>query len=211
MKINEVFFSIQGESTYAGLPCVFVRCAGCNLRCSYCDTQYAYDEGSELGMGELLEKIESYGCSLVEITGGEPLLQEDTYKLVTHLLDRGYDVLVETNGSIDFTELDPRAVKIVDLKCPGSGNSGRVFWGNIIHLDPKDQVKFVIGDVRDYNWALQIIEKFALPSRVTVLLSPVFGVLEPALLAEWMLRDRIRARLQLQLHKMVWGAESRGV
>ncbi len=211
MKVVEVFHSIQGESIHAGLPCVFVRLSGCNLRCSYCDTQYAYDEGERMSLDEILLRVQRYDCPLVEITGGEPLLQEQTPQLTSQLAHKGYTVLVETNGTVDISGLDKRAIRIMDIKCPGSGCSDKTLWSNVELLRKTDEVKMVLCDERDYLWARGIIEKFNLLERTTVLLSPVHGRLEPAQLAAWILRDRLNVRLQLQLHKYIWNPETRGV
>ncbi len=210
MKVNEIFKSIQGESSYAGLPCSFIRTTGCNLRCSYCDTKYAFEVGEELSVEMILERIKDYKCDLVEITGGEPLLQKDIYSLTERLLEGGYRVLVETNGSIDIGRLDWRVVKILDLKCPDSGESHRMRWENLGKLKPHDEVKFVLSSRKDYDWAKGIIRKYHLEDRC-ILLSPVFSLLEPEKLASWILQDNLSARLQLQLHKYIWGPMRRGV
>lgn len=211
MKVNEIFFSIQGESTYAGLPCAFVRLAGCNLRCSYCDTTHAYDEGDEKTLDVVVEALTAYPTKLVEVTGGEPLLQPETPALLTALADRGKSVLIETNGSVSLEGIDPRVTAIMDVKCPGSGMSGRVMWENIGLLQPRDEVKFVLTDRTDYEWALEVIEKYRLSEKHKVHLSPAFGVLEPKRLASWILEDGLDARLQLQLHKYIWPDIERGV
>lgn len=211
MKVNEIFFSIQGESTYAGLPCAFVRLAGCNLRCSYCDTTHAYDEGDEKTLDVVVEALTAYPTKLVEVTGGEPLLQPETPALLTALADRGKSVLIETNGSVSLEGIDPRVTAIMDIKCPGSGMSGRVMWENIGLLQPRDEVKFVLTDRTDYEWALEVIEKYRLSEKHKVHLSPAFGVLEPKRLAGWILEDGLDARLQLQLHKYIWPDIERGV
>ncbi len=216
MKVNEIFFSIQGESSYAGFPCAFVRLTGCNLRCSYCDTQYAYDEGDERAIEHVITAVERMPTRLVEITGGEPLLQSETHSLVTTLADRGYKVLIETNGSIPIRGIDPRATVIMDIKCPGSGMSEHVLWDNLDVLTPKDEVKFVLTDRADYEWALDIIGKNRLVGKQAVHLSPAFGLLEPRQLASWMLESRAlkqnpNVRLQLQLHRYIWPSVERGV
>lgn len=211
MKVNEIFFSIQGESTYAGLPCAFVRLAGCNLRCSYCDTTHAYDEGDEKTLDVVVEALTAYPTKLVEVTGGEPLLQPETPALLSALADRGKSVLIETNGSVSLEGIDPRVTAIMDVKCPGSGMSGRVMWENIGLLQPRDEVKFVLTDRTDYEWALEVIEKYRLSGKNKVHLSPAFGVLEPKRLASWILEDGLDARLQLQLHKYIWPDIERGV
>ena len=211
MKVNEIFYSIQGESTYAGLPCAFVRLTGCNLRCGYCDTTHAYDEGEERTLDQTLEAVAAYPTRLIEVTGGEPLLQSETPALVTALTEKGYNVLIETNGSVSLDGLDPRATVIMDIKCPGSGMSDRVLWDNIDLLKPRDEVKFVLTDRVDYDWAAEVVKKYGLTGKHKVHLSPAVGALEPKRLAGWMLEDGIEARLQLQLHKRIWPGVERGV
>ena len=211
MRITEIFFSIQGESTYAGLPCVFVRFTGCPLRCSWCDTAYAFYEGTERSLESILNEVEHYDCRLVEITGGEPLAQAEAHGLITALADRGYTVLIETSGAIDLAPVDPRAILITDLKCPGSGMEDRNRWSNLSLLKPHDEVKFVIKDRADYDWAVGIIRRHDLSDRHRVLLSPVFGELETQTLADWILADRLRVRFQLQVHKLIWDPAMRGV
>ncbi|UCD56289.1 MAG: radical SAM protein [Candidatus Hydrogenedentota bacterium] len=216
MKVNEIFFSIQGESTYAGLPCAFVRLTGCNLRCSYCDTTHAYDEGEEQTVDQVLDTVARFPTGLVEITGGEPLLQPETPSLVAALADRGYEVLIETNGTVSLDGIDGRARTIMDIKCPGSGMSGHVLWGNLNLLRSHDEIKFVLTDRIDYEWAFDIVEKYRLHEKHVVHLSPAFGVLEPHQLASWMLASprpegRLNMRLQLQIHKYIWPRVERGV
>ena len=201
MKINEIFKSIQGESTYSGSPCTFVRLSGCNLRCSYCDTTYAYEEGEDLTPEEVLTKVQELACPLVEVTGGEPLLQKEVYPLIAKLLERDYSVLLETNGSLDIAPVDPRVIRIMDIKCPDSGMSGRMDWENIERLRENDEVKFVLSSRNDYHWAKAIISQYDLEKKVTVLLPPAFGRLEPGTLAAWIIYDRLTVRLQLQLQK----------
>ncbi len=211
LRVNEIFYSIQGESTYTGLPCVFVRLTACNLRCRWCDTEYAFYEGETLTVEQVLEKVRAYKCPLVEITGGEPLLQERVYRLIDRLLLEGYEVLIETGGSLDVGRLDPRVIKIVDLKAPGSGMEHRNNLDNLRYLDRKDQVKFVVADRRDYEWAKRMMAEHAIAEKAQVLFSPVFGELHPRELAEWILADRLPARLQIQLHKYLWDPHQRGV
>jgi 7-carboxy-7-deazaguanine synthase len=212
LHINEIFYSIQGESTYVGRPCVFVRLTGCNLRCKWCDTEYAFYEGTRMPIAEVAEKIRAYRCDLVEVTGGEPLLQEGVYPLTEALLDSGTTVMIETSGAIDVSKLDPRVIKIMDLKCPGSGECDRNLWSNLEHLTMRDELKFVIADRADYEWAREAIATHDLARRASVLLlSPVFGQLEPAALAGWILEDRLPARMQMQMHKQIWPGVSRGV
>lgn len=212
LTINEIFYSIQGEATRAGEPCVFVRLTACDLRCSWCDTPYAFYEGRKRSMDDVLSEVEQYQCRLVEITGGEPLLQQDVYPLMSTLLDRGFTVMLETGGHRPIDQVPKDVVKIVDVKCPGSGESDHNHWPNLDVLARHDEVKFVVKDRVDYEFAREVIARHALPSRVAaVLLSPVHGVLDPKTLSEWMLADHLHARLQLQLHKLIWSAETRGV
>jgi 7-carboxy-7-deazaguanine synthase len=211
LVVNEIFHSIQGESAYMGLPCVFVRLTYCNLRCRYCDTEYAFYDGKEMTIAETIEAVRSHQCRLVEITGGEPLLQDGVYELVTRLCDDGYEVLLETGGSLDISRVDPRASRIVDLKCPSSNMEHRNYWKNIDYLTPKDEVKFVVGTREDYDWAKEIIGKYSLYEKCPLLMSVVFADLEPAQLAEWILQDRLSVRFQLQMHKYIWTPETRGV
>ena len=211
LKINEIFYSIQGESTYAGLPCVFIRLTGCNLRCSYCDTAYAFYEGEDKTFSEILAQIEGYKCRLVEITGGEPLIQKNVLPFVQMLCDSGYEVLLETGGHMDITALDSRVKRIVDIKCPSSGESQKVRWKNLDILTENDQLKFVLGDREDYLWAKDVIEEHALSGRCPLIMSPVFGKMDYAILAKWILEDHLPVRLQLQLHKYIWPPDARGV
>jgi 7-carboxy-7-deazaguanine synthase len=212
VRVNEIFHSIQGESTWAGCPCVFVRLTGCNLRCTWCDTEYAFYEGRQMDVGEVAEKVDSFDCGLVEITGGEPLLQQGVHPLIDTLLVRGHAVLIETSGERDISGVDPRVVRIVDLKCPGSGESERNRWSNLEHLTLRDELKFVLSDRRDYEWARDVMRTHRLSERVNaVLLSPVFGKLEPSDLAAWILADRLVVRMQLQMHKHIWSPTARGV
>jgi 7-carboxy-7-deazaguanine synthase len=212
LSVNEIFYSIQGESTYAGKPCVFVRLAGCDLRCSWCDTPYAFTEGQRMSIDEVLQQVDGYGTQLVEVTGGEPLLQEDVYPLMERLLDAGRIVLLETGGQVDVSRVPGAVVKVMDVKCPASGESARMAWENIDRLGSRDQVKFVIQDRGDYEFARDIFTRHALDRRcAAVLFSPVHGVLSPKDLSEWILADRLPVRLQLQLHKHIWGADVRGV
>ncbi len=210
MKIAEIFSSIQGESTFAGLPCTFVRAAGCNLHCSYCDTPYAREGGKELTTEQILRTVKESGLALVELTGGEPLLQEESYRLMGYLLDEGFSVLLETNGSISLEKVDNRVVKIMDIKCPGSGMSGHMAFSNISRLGPDDEVKFVIGDKNDFDWAAGIIRDYGLADRCSVLISPVLLRLKPSTAAEWILQQKLPVRLQLQLHKVIWPEKASG-
>ena len=212
LHINEIFYSIQGESTHAGRPCVFVRLTGCNLRCKWCDTEYAFYEGRRMSVAEVAEIVRSYRCNLIEVTGGEPLLQEGVYPLMDAMLESGQTVMVETSGASDVARLDPRVIKIMDLKCPGSGECEKNLWSNLDHLTKRDEIKFVVADRADYDWARDTIVARELAPRVNALLmSPVFGQLDPAALAAWILEDRLPARMQLQMHKQIWPSISRGV
>jgi 7-carboxy-7-deazaguanine synthase len=212
LTVNEIFHSIQGESTHAGRLCVFVRLTACDLRCSWCDTPYAFHEGRKMSVDDVLAAVDAHACPLVEITGGEPLLQEDVYPLMERLLADGRTVMLETGGHRTIARVPVAVVKIVDVKCPGSGEADKNDWSNLDRLAPHDQVKFVVKDRRDYEFARDVIARHDLPARAAaVLLSPVHGVLDARTLAEWMLADRLPARLQLQLHKFIWHPSTRGV
>ncbi|MFW5902090.1 MAG: radical SAM protein [Thermodesulfobacteriota bacterium] len=212
LSVTEIFYSIQGESLHAGFPCTFVRLAGCNLRCRYCDTTYAHAPGTAMRMLKIMEQIRALSCPLVELTGGEPLLQEKTPDLITALLDSGHTVLLETNGSLDIRSVDARCIKIVDIKCPGSGESDKNCLANLEHLQPRDQLKFVLTDRRDYEYAKALLHRyFPQEPPVPLLFSPAEGYLDPALLAGWILADHLPVRLQLQLHRMIWPDIPRGV
>ena len=212
LTVHEIFYSIQGESTRAGLPCVFVRLTACDLRCSWCDTPYAFHEGHKLSVDEVVAAVEQHDCPLVEITGGEPLLQEDVYPLMDRLLEDGRTVMLETGGHRPIARVPHDVVKIVDVKCPGSGEADRNDWDNLDRLARHDEVKFVIKDRADYEYARAVITRHDLPRRAAaILLSPVHGALDPKTLSEWMLEDRVPARLQLQLHKYIWTPDTRGV
>ena len=212
LTVNEIFYSIQGESTRAGRPCVFVRLTACDLRCTWCDTPYAFHEGRKQSVDEVMAAVERHDCPLVEITGGEPLLQEDVYPLMDRLLAGGRTVMLETGGHVPIDRVPADVVKIVDVKCPGSGEVDKNDWANLDRLAPHDEVKFVVADRADYEFARDVVERKDLASRcAAVLISPVHGVLDARLLAEWLLADRLPARLQLQLHKYIWSPTTRGV
>ncbi|HEX6307261.1 MAG TPA: 7-carboxy-7-deazaguanine synthase QueE [Longimicrobiales bacterium] len=217
LRVTEIFHSVQGESTWAGLPCTFVRLTGCPLRCVWCDTEYAFHGGERMSLDAILARVAGIGTNLVEITGGEPLVHRNAFRLVERLLDRGYTVLVETSGAVDVAPLDARAHRIMDLKCPDSGESGRNLWSNLDHLTARDEIKFVIASRADYEWARDIIRERGLDGRVqrgelrALLFSPVWERMDFQQLAEWILEDRLPVRYQIQLHKIVWGANVPGV
>jgi 7-carboxy-7-deazaguanine synthase len=212
LKVNELFFSIQGESSFAGLPCVFVRLTGCNLRCAWCDTTYAYEEGLDLTVDAVMARIREFPCRLVEITGGEPLLQKDTPALAARLLEEGYDVLVETNGSRNINLVDSRCVRIMDIKCPSSRESEKNDFTNLDRLTIHDEVKFVIGSRSDYEFAKALLPRLPKSFKIkNIHFSPLYAILPPVKLAGWMLEDGVSARLSLQLHKAIWPDTPRGV
>lgn len=210
IRLTEIFHSIQGESSFAGLPCVFIRLTGCNLRCRWCDSEYTFTGGTQVSIDEVISRVKSFECPLVEVTGGEPLAQPEAFDLIRRLCDEGLEVLVETSGSIDISPVDPRARIIMDLKCPGSGEEEKNLWPNLERIRSQDEIKFVISDRRDYEWALGVVEAYQLQHRA-LLFSPVWGEMPMQELAEWMLEDRIQARFQTQLHKHIWGPDVTGV
>lgn len=205
LRVTEIFFSLQGETSRVGLPTVFVRLTGCPLRCGYCDTAYAFNGGESLALDDILGRVADYGAKCVTLTGGEPLAQKHAPLLLRRLADAGYSVSLETSGALDVSGVDPRVSKILDLKTPGSGESARNLWSNLDHLTPQDEIKFVICDAADYEWAREQLRSRHLDSLCPVLFSPVHGRLEPRQLAEWILRDGLPVRFQLQLHKLLWG------
>jgi 7-carboxy-7-deazaguanine synthase len=212
LTVNEIFYSIQGESVYAGLPCVFVRLTGCNLRCRYCDTRYAFDEGNAMSVAQIVDQVATFGCHRVEITGGEPLVQNDTPALVDALLGDGYRLLMETNGSLDIDRVDRRCSRIMDIKCPSSGEHTKNDVANLERLTAHDQVKFVIGDHDDFLFASRLLPRLpAILPTDRILFSAISDRLPPYRLAAWMLEARIEARLQLQLHRLIWPDQERGV
>jgi 7-carboxy-7-deazaguanine synthase len=212
LKINEIFYSIQGESTFAGRPCVFVRLTACDLRCTYCDTAYAFYEGIKRTLADILAEVQRHNCPLVEVTGGEPLLQPNVHPLMQALCDQGYTVLIETSGAHDISRIDPRVRRIMDLKCPDSGESHRNLAANLPLLTSQDEIKFVAGSRQDYEWSRDQIRQGDWASRVNaILLSPVFGQLTPLDLATWILEDQLPVRMQLQMHKLIWEPNKRGV
>jgi len=205
IEICELFYSIQGESSYAGYPCFFIRFAGCNLRCTFCDTRYAY-EGEHLpySIGQILDELGKYPGVLVEITGGEPLQQKGVYSLFEKLLAAGRSILLETNGSISLENVPKEVIKIMDMKCPGSGMHEKMNFDNFDFMNPKDEIKFVLSSREDYSWATQLVNSYNLHKKSTVTFSPVTSILPPATLAEWILDDRLPVRLRLQLHTIIW-------
>jgi 7-carboxy-7-deazaguanine synthase len=212
LTVNEIFHSIQGESTHAGRPCVFVRLTACDLRCSWCDTPYAFHEGHKMSLEDVVAQVRAYGCNVVEITGGEPLLQKEVYPLMQRLLDEGYTVMLETGGHRSIAQVPAGVVRVMDVKCPGSGEAHRNDWSNMEHLTSRDEVKFVIKDREDYDFAREVAATHGLAGRVAaVLFSPVHGILDPRLLASWILEDRLEVRMQLQVHKYIWDPQTRGV
>jgi 7-carboxy-7-deazaguanine synthase len=211
LVVNEIFYSIQGESTHAGRPCVFVRLTYCNLRCTYCDTAYAFEEGIEMDINEVVRKVESFNCNFVEVTGGEPLFQENVHPLLKILCDKGYEVLLETGGSLNIGNVDKRVRRILDFKCPSSGMEKKNLWENVNRLKIYDEVKFVIGDRIDYEWAKDKIVEYGLMDKCTVLMSPVFDAIAPKVVAAWILEDKINVRFQIQMQKYIWKPDARGV
>lgn len=212
LTVNEIFYSIQGESTHAGRPCVFVRLTACDLRCTWCDTAYAFHEGRKMSLEDVVAQVTEYGCPLVEVTGGEPLLQREVYPLMERLLGEGFSVMLETGGHLSTERVPDAVVTILDVKCPASGEADRNHWPNLERLRPHDQVKFVIQDRGDYEFARGVLGRHDLAARsAAVLFSPVHGALDPKELAAWILADRLPVRLQLQAHKYIWGPTTRGV
>jgi 7-carboxy-7-deazaguanine synthase len=217
LRVTEIFHSVQGESTWAGLPCTFVRLTGCPLRCVWCDTEYSFHGGEKMSLDDIVARVEEIGTPLVEITGGEPLIHRNAFVLAERLLDRGFTVLVETSGAVDVAPLDPRAHRIMDLKCPDSGESARNLWSNLAHLTPRDEIKFVLASRTDYEWMRDTIRERGLDAMVAegrlraLLASPVWAQMDFRELAEWILADRLPVRYQLQLHKLIWGANVHGV
>ena len=212
LTVNEIFHSIQGESTHAGRPCVFVRLTACDLRCTWCDTPYAFTEGRKMSVDDVVARVREYHCDVVEITGGEPLLQKEVYPLMERLLHDGRTVMLETGGHLSAEQVPAGVVRVIDVKCPGSGEAGKMHWPNLERLRSTDEIKFVLKDRGDYDYARGVVEKHDLVARcAAVLFSPVHGVLDPKQLAEWILADRLAVRLQLQAHKYIWDPQTRGV
>src|SRR6266853_4633258 len=212
LTVNEIYQSIQGESTRAGERCVFVRLTFCDLRCNYCDTEYAFYEGKKTSLKEIVERVASFQCPLIEITGGEPLLQKNVLPLMSILCDVGHTVLLETSGAHDISNVDLRVRRIMDLKTPGSGEVDKNLWSNIDHLTARDEVKFVMGSRGDYEWSRDKVQRYHLPSRCrAVLFSPIFGRIDPREIVEWILTDKLSVRFQLQMHKFIWKPTQRAV
>jgi 7-carboxy-7-deazaguanine synthase len=212
LKINEIYHSVQGESTHAGRPSVFIRLTYCNLRCTYCDTEYAFYEGKDMSVQQVIDEVEKYNCRLVEITGGEPLVQmEECLDLMKTLCELGYELMIETGGSLPIKEIDTRVKIIMDLKCPSSGMEKKNLYENLQYLKPTDELKFVIGNREDYDWSLEELNKYHLQGKCTILFSVVFGKLEPVQLINWILEDKLGVRFQLQMHKYIWHPETKGV
>jgi 7-carboxy-7-deazaguanine synthase len=213
LRVNEIFYSIQGESTFAGFPCIFIRMTGCNLRCTYCDTTYAYEKGDDIPLDSILTTVKKFDCSLIEVTGGEPLIQDETPDLISALIKNGYTVLLETNGSQDISPVDTRCTRIVDIKCPSSGMDNKNYWKNLDYITPNDQLKFVIAHRQDYLFAKKVLDSAAIKRRKKLLInfSPVFNEIDLKDLAGWILADNLPVRLQIQLHKYIWGEHTKGV
>ena len=211
LTVNEIFKSLQGESSFTGLPCIFIRLAGCNLRCTWCDTEYAFYEGQPKSVQDIMAAIEPLGVPLVEITGGEPLLQDTVYDLMNALLAKNYKVLVETGGGVSVAKVPEPVIKILDIKCPGSGEDSKNLWDNLGHLNPGDEVKFVLADRADYEWSREILDRYNIHKKVKVLFSPVYDKLDLKELAAWVLEDNLPVRVQTQLHKVIWGKDTIGV
>ncbi|MAN35503.1 MAG: 7-carboxy-7-deazaguanine synthase [Candidatus Marinimicrobia bacterium] len=211
LKVNEIYYSIQGESSFSGLPCIFVRLTYCNLRCSYCDTEYAFYEGKNLEINQIIEKVNSFKCNLVEITGGEPLLQNDCIKLIEELEKNNKRVLIETGGSLTIKNISKKTHIILDLKCPSSKMEHKNLWDNLNYIKKTDEVKFVIGNKSDYNWSKKIIKKYNLENKCLILMSPVFGEIDNKKIIDWILKDNLNVRFQIQLHKKIWDKDKKGV
>ena len=211
LKVNEIYYSIQGESTHVGRPCIFIRLTYCNLRCTYCDTEYAFYEGKDIEIPEIMAEIKQWNCNLVEVTGGEPLFQDECIDLLNELTNQNYEVLLETGGSLSISDVPIEIVKIVDFKCPSSGMEKKNLWSIVNDLQPHDEVKFVIGDREDFDWAKEMLNKYSLNEKCSILFSPTFGKIDPSLIVEWILEGDIPVRMQLQMHKLIWESERKGV
>ena len=211
LKVNEIYYSIQGESTHVGRPCIFIRLTYCNLRCTYCDTEYAFYEGKDIEIPEIMAKIKQWNCNLVEVTGGEPLFQEECIHLLNELMNQNYEVLLETGGSLSISDVPIEIIRIVDFKCPSSGMEKKNLWSIVNDLQPHDEVKFVIGDREDFDWAEKMLNQYSLNEKCAILFSPTFGKIDPSKIVEWILEENLPVRLQLQMHKHIWELEEKGV
>ena len=211
LKINEIYYSVQGESTHTGRPCIFIRLTYCNLRCSYCDTEYAFYEGKDMEIAQIISEIQQWDCNLVEVTGGEPLFQEECIDLLHELINSNYEVMLETGGSLSISDVPKKVIKIVDFKCPSSKMEKKNLWSIVDDLQGHDEVKFVIGHREDFDWAKDKITEYSLDKICTLLFSPTFGEIDPQLIVEWILADNLPVRMQMQMHKMIWSPEEKGV
>ena len=211
LKINEIYYSVQGESTHAGRPCIFIRLTYCNLRCTYCDTEYAFYDGEDMEIVDIMKKIQQWDCNLVEVTGGEPLFQKECIDLLNELVISKYEVMLETGGSISISDVPKNVIKIVDFKCPSSAMEKKNLWSNVDDLEPHDEVKFVIGNREDFDWAKDRITEYSLDKICTLLFSPTFGEIDPKQIVEWILTDNLPVRMQMQMHKMLWNPDRQGV
>ena len=211
LKINEIYYSVQGESTHSGCPCIFIRLTYCNLRCSYCDTEYAFYDGKDMEITDIMSEIKRWDCNLVEVTGGEPLFQEECIDLLNELVNSNYEVMLETGGSLSISDVPKKVVKIVDFKCPSSGMVKKNLWSIVDDLQAHDEVKFVIGNREDFDWAKDRITEYSLDKICTLLFSPTFGEIDPQQIVEWILAENLPVRMQLQMHKMIWSPEEKGV
>ena len=211
LKINEIYYSVQGESTHSGCPCIFIRLTYCNLRCSYCDTEYAFYDGKDKEITDIMSEIKRWDCNLVEVTGGEPLFQDECIDLLNELVNSNYEVMLETGGSLSISDVPKKVVKIVDFKCPSSGMVKKNLWSIVNDLQSHDEVKFVIGNREDFDWAKDRITEYSLDKICTLLFSPTFGEIDPQQIVEWILAENLPVRMQLQMHKMIWSPEEKGV
>ena len=211
LKINEIYFSVQGESSYSGLPCIFIRLTYCNLRCTYCDSEYSFYDGKKMKIHDILKEIKKYSCNLVEVTGGEPLLQKNCINLLNELIKNNYDVLLETSGSLSISDVPDKVINIIDFKCPSSKMDIKNMWDNINYFKKNDEIKFVIGDRIDYEWTKKKIEEYKLNQICDILISPVYGEIEPKEIVKWILEDNLKVRFQIQMHKEIWPADKKGV
>ena len=211
LKINEIYYSVQGESTHAGRPCIFIRLTYCNLRCTYCDTEYAFYEGKDMEITHIMNEIKQWDCNLVEVTGGEPLFQDNCINLLNELVNSNYEIMLETGGSLSISDVPKKVIKIVDFKCPSSAMEKKNLWSIVDDLQPHDEVKFVIGNREDFDWAKDRIAEYALDKICTLLFSPTFGKIDPQLIVEWILVENLPVRMQMQMHKMIWSPDKQGV